>query len=124
MTAAVERALFRCGKCGDEQRTVEQRESAEQAAIAAIRRQYALLTPKEIRLLREQVGLTHQQLGELLYGTPKGVVEGWERGRYLQNQQADAMLRALADRAELERRAARAGVVLTAAPAAGDPAPV
>ena len=112
MTAAVERALFRCGTCGDEQRTVEQREAAEQVAIAAIREEHALLAPKAIRQLRERLGLTHQQLGELLYGTPKGVVEGWERGRYLQNQQADAMLRSFADREELVRRAAKAGVAV------------
>jgi putative zinc finger/helix-turn-helix YgiT family protein len=112
MAASVERALFRCGKCGDEHRTVEQREAAELAAIAEIRRAHALLTPKEIRRLREQLGLTHQQLGDLLYGTPKGIVEGWERGRYLQNQQADAMLRSFADREVLARRAAKAGVTL------------
>jgi hypothetical protein len=54
------------------------------------------------------------QLGDLLYGTPKGVVEGWERGRYLQNREADAMLRSLTDRATLELRAAKSGVTLPA----------
>src|SRR5919197_333168 len=122
MAAAVERALFRCSKCGDEQRTVEQRDAAELAAIEAIREEHRLLTPKAIRQLREQLGLTHQQLGDLLYGTPKGVVEGWERGRYLQNQQADAMLRSFADRAVLERRAAKAGVGLPT-PGVGGPEP-
>ena len=112
MTAAVEREFFRCAKCGDEQRTVEQREAAEQAAVAALRETYALLAPKAIRQLRESIGLTPQQLGELLYGTPKGIVEGWERGRYLQNRETDAMLRSLADRATLERMAAKAGVTL------------
>ena len=112
MTARVERAFFRCGKCGDEQRTVEQREAAEQAAVAGLRAQYGLLAPKGIRQLRERLGLTATQLGELLYGVPAGVVEGWERGRYLQNRDADALLRSLEDRDELERRAAKAGVVL------------
>jgi putative zinc finger/helix-turn-helix YgiT family protein len=112
MTATVERRLYRCGKCGDEQRTLEQREAAEGEAIARIRTQHTLLTPREIRQLRERLGLTHQQLGELLYGTPKEIVEGWERGRYLQNAQVDAMLRALLDPEQLERRAAKAGVVL------------
>ena len=112
MAAEVERALFRCGKCGDEQRTVEQREAAEQKALAAIREAHGLLTPKAIRQLRERLGLTHQQLGDLLYGTPRGVVEGWERGRYLQNEQADAMLRSFADPEVLSQRAAKAGVAL------------
>ncbi|MGZ8379382.1 MAG: type II TA system antitoxin MqsA family protein [Gemmatirosa sp.] len=112
MAAEVERGLYRCSKCGDEQRTVEQREAAEKMALDRIRTQHALLAPKEIRQLRESLGLTAVQLGELLYGVPKGVVEGWERGRYLQNREADALLRSLRDRETLERRAAKAGVAL------------
>lgn len=112
MAAAVERGLFRCGTCGDERCTVEQRDAAERQAIAAIREAHGLLSPKEIRQLRESLALTHEQLGNLLYGTPRGIVEGWERGRYLQNAEADALLRSLADRETLEQRAARAGVAL------------
>ena len=112
MSAEVERGLYRCNKCGDEQRTVEQREAAERTALERIRGHHALLTPKEIRQLRESLGLTTTQMGELLYGVPKGVVEGWERGRYLQNREADALLRSLRERATLERRAAKAGVTL------------
>lgn len=114
MSSIVDRAFFRCAKCGDEQRTVEQREIAERAAVAAMRESNALLTPRQIRQLRDSLGLTPQQLGEILYGTPKGIVEGWERGRYLPNRDTDAMLRGLADRQTLERLAARAGVQLPA----------
>lgn len=113
MAASVERGFYRCAKCDDVQRTIEQREAAEQAAIAQLRERHGLLAPRDIRVLREELGLTHVQLGELLYGTPKGIVEGWERGRYLQNQSVDAMLRSLRDRATLEQRAARAGVVVS-----------
>lgn len=127
MTARVEREFYQCAKCGDGQRTVEQREIAEQAAVAQLRAEHGLLAPRAIRQLRDGLGLTHAQLGELLYGVPKGIVEGWERGRYLQNPEADAMLRRLENREELERRAARAGVVLPvpegAAVGAGEPPP-
>jgi putative zinc finger/helix-turn-helix YgiT family protein len=112
MSAKVERAFYRCAKCGDERRTVEQREAAERTAITAMREAHGLLLPKEIRGLREGLGLTAEQLGDLLYGTPKGIVEGWERGRYLQNPAVDAMLRSFTDRETLERRAAKAGVTL------------
>ena len=112
MSAEVERGLYRCSKCGDEQRTVEQREAAERTALERIRSQHRLLAPKEIRQLRDSLGLTAVQVGELLYGVPKGVIEGWERGRYLQNREADALLRSLRDRETLERRASKAGVVL------------
>ena len=112
MSAEVDRTFYRCSRCNDEQRTVEQREAAERAAVEHIRATHDLLTPRGIRQLRESLGLTSVQLGELLYGTPKGIVEGWERGRYLQNREADALLRSLTDRATLELRAAKAGVAL------------
>ena len=112
MQAEVERALYRCGACGDEQRTVEQRDAAERDAAARMREVHGLLSGREIRRLREALGLTSAQLGELLYGVPKGIVEGWERGRYLQNRDADALLRSLRDPEALARRAAKAGIVL------------
>ena len=121
MHAEVERALYRCAACGDEQRTVEQREAAERDATARMREAHGLLTGREIRRLREELGLTAAQLGELLYGVPKGVVEGWERGRYLQNREADTLLRSLRDPDALARRAAKAGIALPH-PVAGPPA--
>lgn len=122
MSATVPRTLLRCDRCGDEQYTVEQREAVEKAALAAIRSANELLTPREIKALRERLGLTHAQLGELVYGVPKGLIEGWEKGRYLQNRDADAVLRSLDDPETLERRAARAGVSLSQpdAPGSGD----
>jgi putative zinc finger/helix-turn-helix YgiT family protein len=112
MAATVERGVLRCSACGDEHRTVEQREAAEQAAIAAVRAEHGLMTTRELKHLRERLALTHEQLGDLLYGVPRSVVEGWERGRYVQNPEADALLRSLDDRETLERRAAKAGVTL------------
>lgn len=112
MAATVERGVLRCSACGDEHRTVEMREAAEQAAVAKLREQHGLMTPREIKHLRERLALTSTQLGDLLYGVPKSVIEGWERGRYLQNPEADALLRSLEDRETLERRAAKAGVTL------------
>jgi putative zinc finger/helix-turn-helix YgiT family protein len=112
MTAEVTRSFYRCEKCGHEQRTIDQRDTAEKAAIEQIRAEHKLLTPREIRQLRESTGLTVPQFAELIYGTPKGIVEGWEKGRYLQNREADALIRSLADRETLEKRAAKAGVQL------------
>lgn len=112
MAADVEREFFHCEKCGHDSRTIEQREVAEKTAIERIRAANGLLTPRAIRQLREGLGLTVAQFSELCYGTPKGIVEGWEKGRYLQNRDADALIRSLADRETLERRAAKAGVSL------------
>ncbi|HSJ64196.1 MAG TPA: type II TA system antitoxin MqsA family protein [Gemmatimonadaceae bacterium] len=126
MSARVPRSIFRCDRCGDEQFTVEQREAVEKQALVMIREANGLLAPKEIKALRERLGLTPAQLGELVYGVPKGLIEGWEKGRYLQNRVADAVLRSLEDRDELERRATRAGVTLPVPAGVGadaDPAP-
>jgi len=112
MATEVAREFYRCEKCAHDQRTIEQRDTAEKTATEQIRVAHALLTPKQIRQLRESLGLTLPQFAELCYGTPKGIVEGWEKGRYLQNREADALIRGLADRETLENRAAKAGVTL------------
>ena len=124
MAAEVTREFFRCEKCGHDQRTIDQRDASEKAAAEQIRAAHGLLAPREIRQLRESLGVTVAQLAELCYGNPKGIVEGWEKGRYLQNREADALLRSLSDPDELQRRAARAGVPLPvpAAAPAGDAA--
>lgn len=112
MAAEVTREFYRCEKCGHEQRTIDQRDSAEKSATEQIRVANDLLAPRAIRQLRESLGLTVPQFAELIYGTPKGILEGWEKGRYLQNREADALIRSLGDRETLERRAAKAGVTL------------
>jgi len=116
MSARVDRAMFKCDKCGDRQHTVEQREEAEREAILTMRSAHSLLTGKEIRHFRESFGLTTTHFGELLHGLPKGIVEGWEKGRYLQSPTVDAMIRTLADREERERRAIRASLTLPPLP--------
>jgi putative zinc finger/helix-turn-helix YgiT family protein len=121
MSAEVTREFYSCDKCGHEQRTIDQRDTAEKAAIEQIREKHQLLMPRAIRQLRESLGLTLPQFAELCYGTPKGIVEGWEKGRYLQNREADQLIRSLADRETLELRAAKAGVTLPVAPGAAEP---
>ncbi len=116
MTARVDRAMYKCNKCGDRQHTVEQREEAEREAILTMRTHHDLLTAKQIRHFRESIGLNPAQLGELLHGLPKGIVEGWEKGRYLQSPTVDQLLRSLRDPEERERRAARAGLALPPTP--------
>ena len=112
MATEVTREFYRCEKCGHEQRTIEQRDTAEKAATEQIRAEHDLLAPKAIKQLRESLGLTVAQFADLIYGTPKGIVDGWEKGKYLQNREADEMIRGLTDRETLERRAAKAGVTL------------
>ena len=112
MSAEVTREFFRCDKCSHINRTIDQRDAAEKAALEQIRSKNGLLAPRGIRQLRESLGLTIAQFSDVCYGTPKGIVDGWEKGRYLQNKDADALIRSLSNRETLVRRAAKAGVVL------------
>ena len=124
MAAVVTREFYRCEKCAHDNRTIDQRDLAEKSATEQIRVTHNLLAPKAIRQLRDSLGLTITQFAELCYGTPKGIVEGWEKGKYLQNREADALIRGLLDRGTLEKRAAKAGVTLPVIvdPAAAEPA--
>lgn len=124
MAAEVTREFYRCEKCAHDNRTIDQRDLAEKSATEQIRVTHDLLAPKAIRQLRDSLGLTITQFAELCYGTPKGIVEGWEKGKYLQNREADALIRGLLDRGTLEKRAAKAGVTLPVIvdPAAAEPA--
>lgn len=112
MVATVDRAFYRCSRCEDLHRTVEQREIAEKAAVEAVREAHNLLRPRQMRQLREQLRLTTEQMGDLLYGVPRSIVEAWEKGRYVQNREVDSMIRRLEEPEFLQERAARSGVTL------------
>lgn len=55
-------------------------------------RQLGLLTPAEIRAGREKLGLTQQQLQELL-GLGGNSLSRWEKGRVYQSRSMDTLLR-------------------------------
>ena len=112
MSTEVSREYFRCDKCAHDNRTIDQRDASEKSALEQIRSAHGLLTPRGIRQLRESLGLTIAQFSDVCYGTPRGIVDAWEKGRYLQNKAADALIRSLSDRDTLVRRATKAGVVL------------
>ena len=54
-----------------------------------------LLTPAEIKALRERLGKTQQEFAELT-GIGEATISRWERGRLLQNRANDNFLRLLA----------------------------
>lgn len=58
----------------------------------AVCRQLGLLNPDEIRSLREQLGLSQDQLATLT-GIGVASISRWERGRLLQNRAHDNLLR-------------------------------
>ena len=61
----------------------------------AICRALGLLTPREIRALREQLGLTQAELARVT-GIGEASISRWERGQLIQSRALDRYLRLLA----------------------------
>ncbi len=82
----------KCDKCGE----VMSGPAAAKVRHEALCHAVGLLTPSEIRALRDNFGWSQQYLADL---TDFGVatVSRWERGRLLQNRSADKVLQALRD---------------------------
>ena len=87
--------LSRCEECRAEFYTHAQSLAASRARAAVLRAHEGLLTPQEIRVIREQLGYTQAQLEHALGTGPKTVVR-WEKGTVRQSRMADQFLRALA----------------------------
>ncbi|HWG43391.1 MAG TPA: type II toxin-antitoxin system MqsA family antitoxin [Gemmataceae bacterium] len=68
---------------------------AAQIRHDAICRALKLLTPEEIKSLRERLGKTQQEFAELT-GIGEATISRWERGRLLQNRANDNFLRLIA----------------------------
>lgn len=58
-----------------------------------------LLTPDQIRAIRESLGTTQEEFAELT-GIGQATISRWERGRLLQNRSHDRYLRLLAENAD------------------------
>jgi HTH-type transcriptional regulator/antitoxin MqsA len=97
--------FIRCDGCGAEYATPEQMKRTQRRAVAQIRTEEGLLTPDDIRQIREKYNLSQARLEALLRTGPKTVVR-WERGTVFQSAAADTLLRLLdEDPATLERLA-------------------
>jgi putative zinc finger/helix-turn-helix YgiT family protein len=85
----------RCLKCGVEFYTRDQSLAASRARAAVLRAHEGLLSPQEIRAIRDHLGYTQAQLEKVLGVGPKTVVR-WEKGTVRQSRLADRFLRTLA----------------------------
>ena len=91
----VNESYFRCDLCAEERQTLEQLGNARRAAAGAARIRDGLLTPAEVRRIREnRLGLTQAQLESAL-GLGEKTAVRWETGRVLQPKATDNLLRLL-----------------------------
>ncbi len=86
---------MRCSACGEAWYTHEQAMASSRARAAVLRKHAGLLTPDDIRALRDRFGLSQAQLETVLGTGPKTVVR-WEKGTVCQSRAADRLLRLLA----------------------------
>jgi putative zinc finger/helix-turn-helix YgiT family protein len=78
----------KCGNCG----TIVLDEAANRAIDGAFRKQAGLLSPDEIRLKRQALGLKQQELADAL-GIAVSTLSRWETGGQIQQRSLDKLLR-------------------------------
>lgn len=91
-TVTVSDEYDRCDACGEGFYAPGQMDRLQQRAAAAIRTEDGLLTPAEIRAIRQELGLSQSGLEQLLGVGAKTVVR-WERGTVVPNRATDNLLR-------------------------------
>lgn len=97
-----------CGSCGEDILSGELEQSIEDER----RRRLGLFTPEEIRKVREKMGLSMQNMSDLI-GVGERTYARWENGRSLPTTQGNALLRQMVKSPEMlairaaEREASR-----------------
>lgn len=104
--------FFRCPECNEEYYSLEQADLRHRRAIEKARLEDNLLTPNQIKSIREALTLS-QRMFEQLLGVGEKTCVRWEQGRVCQNVSTDRLIRLLAaDRENIQRLAAINGIVL------------
>jgi HTH-type transcriptional regulator/antitoxin MqsA len=83
-----------CETCGEEFYSRAQSREATRSSSRELRKHEGLLTPQEIKSIRQSLGLTQVQLQEKL-GLGKKSVVRWEAGTVCQSRAADRLIRSL-----------------------------
>jgi HTH-type transcriptional regulator/antitoxin MqsA len=90
----------RCTQCGEAYLDLDATEHLQQDAVRQLRESRGLLTPPQIRSLRDSLELSQAGLEKLLGTGPKTVVR-WEKGTVFQSVTADKLMRLLIAKPEL-----------------------
>jgi len=90
----VKTSVFRCDSCHEGFVTPQQMRDHVRVVKDEVRRKHGLLLPRRIAGIRKKLGLTQEQLEDLLGTGPKVVVR-WENGKVIQGSGHDITLRLL-----------------------------
>lgn len=91
---AVQHTYLKCSQCGEGFVEPSQIDALQRKAADTVRVDMGLLTPKEIRRVRNDLSLSQELLEDLLNTGRKSVIR-WEKGTVCQSGAADSMLRVL-----------------------------
>lgn len=104
--------LFRCPECNEEFYSSDQANLRHVRAVEKARFEDNLLSPTQIKSIREGLNLS-QRMFELILGVGEKTCVRWEQGRVCQNASTDRLIRLIAaDRENIQRLAGINGVVL------------
>lgn len=109
----VDDTRLRCPHCEEEFYRPGALEDLQRQAAARVRAEEGLLTPDEIRAIRQGLGLTQAAFEKLLGVGPKTVVR-WERGTVFQSRAIDSLLRVVGQIPEASALLARRNQVILA----------
>lgn len=85
-----------CPKCGERVLNLRESQDFQRRALELFRHKYGLLSPDEIREIRDRHGLTQGDLASLLR-LGAVTLSRWESGRFVQTASMDVLLRLIRD---------------------------
>jgi len=85
-----------CPKCGEGMLRFDDARHLQDGAHAIYRERHHLLSPEDIRAIREPLGIAPTELGRLVR-VPAEAVSRWEQGRNVPTKQVDLLLRMIRD---------------------------
>lgn len=102
-----------CSECGEDMIPAHELDKLDEAIRAEYRRIVGLLSPAEIRSLRQSLGLTQEQF-QVVLGVGKTTVSRWETGRVVQLKPEDNLMRAMLDHPDFAQELIQRSGVLAA----------
>jgi putative zinc finger/helix-turn-helix YgiT family protein len=109
-----------CSKCGEIVFTFQESKAFTGAARERYRKKHRLLSPQDVRALRERLRFTHAMLGRRV-GVGGSAVAGWELGRNVQTVAIDAELRRMGEGRRRDAEEARTAAAYRRQPDAEPP---
>lgn len=83
-----------CAHCGESVFSADEADAYYEALDAEYRRRHGLLSPSQIRLIRETLDLSQKEFEQIL-GVSSPTVSRWETGAVIQPKMADNFLRSI-----------------------------